>query len=80
MTRAAFAFRAPVTDVIEGSVLDHYDIDTFKGQSGSPIWTSIDGHPIVAGIHTGGGDPNVGLRMTPEIVGAIAEWVAGNVA
>ena len=44
-----------------------YDVDTFGGQSGSPVWIyeSDDAHPLAVGIHaygTGGTPSDFGIR------------------
>ncbi len=42
-----------------------YVIDTYKGQSGSPIWMSDNDAPSVLGVHTHGDvAKNVGVRIT----------------
>ncbi len=63
-----------------------YDIDTMGGQSGSPVWTYLDGSsdPVVVGIHAYGvgGVPaglnveaNSGPRILPEVLEIIREWI-----
>jgi glutamyl endopeptidase len=53
-----------------------YDIDTFGGQSGSPIWfTGTDGRRIAIGIHTTGGSrENAGTRITGDVLANLREW------
>jgi V8-like Glu-specific endopeptidase len=65
---------------VVGPTLLRYEIDTSNGQSGSPIWTNLGGRFVVVGIHRSGGDPNMGLRLTAELIGAIEQWLSGDVA
>jgi V8-like Glu-specific endopeptidase len=53
-----------------------YDIDTFGGQSGSPIWfTAEDGRRIAVGIHTSGGKrENAGTRITGNVLANLRDW------
>jgi glutamyl endopeptidase len=53
-----------------------YDIDTFGGQSGSPIWfTTRDGARIVVGLHTNGGlRENSGTRLTGDVLANLRAW------
>ncbi len=64
-----------------------YDVDTFGGQSGSPVWVqeSADADPVVIGIHaygTGGTPFDLGItansapRIIPEVFDIINGWVA----
>jgi V8-like Glu-specific endopeptidase len=52
-----------------------YDIDTFGGQSGSPIWQT-DGTQVVAiGIHTTGGSTgNSGTRISEPVLDNLIRW------
>jgi glutamyl endopeptidase len=63
-----------------------YDVDTFGGQSGAPVWIhETDGAPpLVVGIHaygTGGTPFDLGItansapRIVPEVFNQIAAWV-----
>jgi V8-like Glu-specific endopeptidase len=54
----------------------NYDIDTFGGQSGSPIWRQVEGSPPVAiGIHTTGGfTSNSGTRISEEVIDNLIRW------
>lgn len=63
-----------------------YDIDTYGGQSGSPVWhqSGPGDEPVAIGIHAYGvgGTPsswgitaNSGPRLIPEIVDMIKEWL-----
>ncbi|MEA2717650.1 MAG: hypothetical protein QOI99_1967 [Actinomycetota bacterium] len=53
-----------------------YDIDTFGGQSGSPIWRQVEGSPPVAvGIHTTGGvSGNSGTRIYEPVLDNLILW------
>lgn len=53
-----------------------YDIDTFGGQSGSPIWQDTTETGIVAiGIHTNGGiTSNSGTRITGDVLDNLIAW------
>lgn len=53
-----------------------YDIDTFSGQSGSPIWFSAeDGRRIAVGIHTSGGQrENAGTRINGHVLANLRDW------
>ena len=54
-----------------------YDIDTFGGQSGSPIWEDTAENGVVAvGIHTNGGvTSNSGTRITDEVIDNLVSWL-----
>ena len=58
-----------------------YEIDTFGGQSGSPVWIEFDdGSRQVVGIHTygvgGSFRLNSATRITPMIFNNIKKWIA----
>lgn len=64
-----------------------YDVDTFGGQSGAPVWVQDDDNapPVVVGIHaygTGGTPFDLGVtansapRIIPEVFDLIEGWVA----
>lgn len=64
-----------------------YDVDTFGGQSGAPVWVQDDedSPPVVVGIHaygTGGTPFDLGItansapRIIPEVFDLIEGWVA----
>lgn len=57
----------------------NYDIDTFGGQSGSPIWQDTEERGLVAvGIHTTGGlTSNSGTRISGEVLDNLISWVGG---
>lgn len=63
-----------------------YDVDTFGGQSGAPVWIheTPDGPPVAVGIHAYGigGTPTVlGLtansapRIIPEVFDIVGAWI-----
>jgi len=62
----------------------YYDVDTYGGQSGSPVWYQ-DGpndHPVAVAVHAygvGATAPgitaNSGPRLIPEVVATIQEWI-----
>ena len=74
---AAFQFfhARPMIDITETRLV--YDIDTFGGQSGSPIWQETDERGIVAvGIHTTGGvSSNSGTRINGDVMGNLFTWI-----
>ena len=53
-----------------------YDIDTFGGQSGSPIWRQLEGSsPVAMGIHTTGGlTSNSGTRISDPVLANLILW------
>lgn len=61
--------RGKITKVKDNII--RYDIDTTKGQSGSPIW-SKESFPEVVGIHARGASSfNEGIRISSEYFGWI---------
>jgi len=62
--RAASAFRVS------------YEIDTYGGQSGSPVWiTRQNGERLAVAIHTTGGETsNTATRITSEVVENLNRW------
>jgi len=54
----------------------YYDIDTFGGQSGSPIWIQdANDQRIAVGIHTTGASSiNVGTRINEEVLADMRAW------
>ncbi len=52
-----------------------YDIDTVGGQSGSPVWTVINGQRIALGIHTNGFiGGNSATRITKPVFDNMKLW------
>lgn len=54
----------------------YYEIDTYGGQSGSPIWMNLgEGRRVAVGIHTtGSSTSNHGTRITEEIFKNFKTW------
>lgn len=75
--RAEFQFfhARPLIDVTGTQLI--YDIDTFGGQSGSPVWQeTVENGLIAVGIHTTGGvSSNSGTRITDDIMDNLIQWV-----
>jgi V8-like Glu-specific endopeptidase len=64
----------------------YYDVDTYGGQSGSPVWVqeTSTADPQAIAVHaygTGGTAPSLGVtansgpRLSPEIVATVREWL-----
>ena len=53
-----------------------YDIDTKRGNSGSPIMEERDGRYLVVGIHRAGDCPNECIRINSEIISVFKKWEA----
>ena len=52
-----------------------YDLDTYEGQSGSPLWAQVGGQFVVVGVHTWGDQANnSGVRVTDDVLAAIHRW------
>jgi len=67
----------------------YYDIDTYGGQSGSPVWhqSAPDAEPVAVGVHAygvGGTASHLGItansgpRLIPEVVATIKQWLAAD--
>ncbi|MDJ0850440.1 MAG: trypsin-like serine protease [Myxococcota bacterium] len=58
-----------------------YAHDTFRGQSGSPVWAKQGNTRTIVGVHVRADDPatrvlaNVGIRITPGVLRNIQRWV-----
>ena len=74
---AAFQYfhARPMIDVTETRLV--YDIDTFGGQSGSPIWQETEENGVVAvGIHTTGSiSSNSGTRISGDVLDNLVNWI-----
>jgi glutamyl endopeptidase len=70
-----FFHERPVKSVTDTRL--NYDIDTFGGQSGSPIWQEgSDGFPVAVGIHTTGGvSSNSGTRINNDVLDNLLRWL-----
>jgi glutamyl endopeptidase len=54
-----------------------YEIDTFEGQSGSPVYRAIGQQRFAFGVHAyGGTKSNSGTRITPEVFNNMVSWKA----
>jgi V8-like Glu-specific endopeptidase len=52
-----------------------YDIDTAGGQSGSPVWVTVNGQRTVVGIHTNGSPGgNSATRVTAPVFNNLKRW------
>jgi V8-like Glu-specific endopeptidase len=55
-------------------------LDTYGGQSGSPLWITVDGTPTIVGVHTTGGYVyNGGTAVTSDFYGLISGWTGGDI-
>ena len=74
---AAFQYfhARPMLEVTDTRLV--YDIDTFGGQSGSPIWQDTAERGVVAvGIHTTGGvSSNSGTRISGDVLDNLVKWI-----
>ena len=57
-----------------------YGLDTWKGASGSPVWTTRDGKISVVGIHNYGHCPNLATRINARVKSDLQRWVTDPVA
>ena len=63
----------PISAVTSTSV--EYDVDTYAGQSGSPAWVTLDGRPVVVGVHTlGESTYNSALRINTQVMQQLRQW------
>jgi V8-like Glu-specific endopeptidase len=64
----------PLIDVTETRLV--YDIDTYGGQSGSPVWQETQEEGVIAvGIHTTGGTTsNSATRITDDVIDTLIKW------
>jgi V8-like Glu-specific endopeptidase len=59
---------------VDAQILE-YEIDTYGGQSGSPVWMTSGGSHVVVGVHSSGGAGfNSGYRITAAVLQTIAGW------
>jgi V8-like Glu-specific endopeptidase len=75
--QAAFQYfhARPLSGVTEE--LLEYDVDTYGGQSGSPVWVERDQITVV-GIHTNGASSgNSGTRITEPVIDNFLTWMGG---
>jgi V8-like Glu-specific endopeptidase len=52
----------------------YYMIDTYGGQSGSPVWRFLNGQRHGVGIHAYGGCPNSATRIVKEVFDNMLAW------
>lgn len=52
----------------------YYMIDTFGGQSGSPVWRLQNGQRHAVGVHAYGGCPNSATRITLPVYNNMLAW------
>lgn len=50
----------------------YHQLQTYGGNSGSPIWVNKDNHRIIVGVHT---FPNAGTLLDKENMKMIKEWL-----
>jgi glutamyl endopeptidase len=52
-----------------------YDIDTYGGQSGSPVWLQINNQRVAVGVHTNGSSTaNSGTLINHELFECMKRW------
>lgn len=64
-----------------GSSKVYYDgtLDTYGGQSGSPLWVTVNGETTIVGVHTSGGTYyNAGTVVTSTFYDLISGWTGGD--
>lgn len=54
----------------------YYMLDTFGGQSGSPVWRLSNGQRHAVGIHAYGGCPNSATRINSAVYNNMLAWKA----
>ncbi len=54
----------------------YYMLDTYGGQSGSPVWRLANGQRHAVGIHAYGGCPNSATRITTDVFNNMLAWRA----
>ena len=61
-----------------------YDMDSFHGDSGGPVWVRWQDYRNIVAVHTGGfpdpADPtriiaNMGVRITDEVLTQLRTWM-----
>ncbi len=52
----------------------YYELDTVKGNSGSPLFIRKGENRIVVGVHSFGQNPNYSIRLNQEIINRWSEW------
>lgn len=54
----------------------YYMLDTYGGQSGSPVWRNLNGQRHAVGIHAYGGCPNSATRIGSGVYNNMLAWRA----
>lgn len=54
----------------------YYMLDTYGGQSGSPVWRSLNGARHAVGVHAYGGCPNSATRINGDVYSNMLAWRA----
>lgn len=54
----------------------YYMLDTYGGQSGSPVWRLASGQRHAVGIHAYGGCPNSATRINAQVFNNMSAWRA----
>ncbi|GEM_PF-497613 len=62
----------PITEVLARKI--KYYIDTYGGQSGSAVYRIKNGQRHAVAVHTNGGCPNAGTRITAPVATNMANW------
>jgi len=52
----------------------YYMLDTYDGQSGSPVWRYLNGQRPAVGVHAYGGCPNSATRSVTEVYNNMLVW------
>jgi glutamyl endopeptidase len=52
----------------------YYMVDTYGGQSGSPIWRFLNGQRHAVGVHAYGGCPNSATRIVDAVYNNMLAW------
>lgn len=52
-----------------------YDLATVRGNSGSPVYVLIGNQIFVIAVHTYGGEPNHGVRVTEQVISHWQNWI-----
>jgi V8-like Glu-specific endopeptidase len=71
--RGTLWFMAGPVSKVDCAVIS-YMIDTYGGQSGSPVWTKIDDKRVAVGIHVRGGCPNQATRIRKPVFDMMMHW------
>jgi len=50
----------------------YHQLDTYRGNSGSPIWVNVNGKRIIVGVHT---FENAGTKLDTEDLNFLYNWL-----